>query len=226
MEYFGDAEGFLAYKQVAATAFVLSNPVAPGNRWENLIRRFARVRNDVCFWQASGATAKILEKLGFAVNEMGTETRIDLTGYDFNGPAKRNFRRALSRTTGRGYVTRECAEILPNLQELQTVSERWRQTRHVKNREMTFLTRPVVLDREVDVRKFFSFDREGRVQAFGFFDPIYETGEVVGYLYSAQRWLPEADALVGYAIMHHAIRTFQREGKKFLSLGVLGCRSV
>lgn len=220
MEYFGDADGFLAYKQVAATAFVLSNPVAPLNRCETLVRRFAREKNDVCFWQASRTIAKILEKLGFAVNEMGTETRIALSGYEFDGPAKRNFRRALRRTTGRGYVTRECAATLPNLQELQTVSERWRQTRRVKNREMTFLTRPVVLDREVDVRKFFSFDSEGRLQAFGFFDPIYESGKVVGYLYSAKRRLPDADALVGYAIMRHAIRTFQREGKRFLSLGL------
>jgi len=30
-----------------------------------------------------------------------------------------------------------------------------------------------------------------------FFDPIYRAGDVVGYLCSAERWLPEADALVG-----------------------------
>ncbi len=220
MEYFGDADGFLAYKQVGATAFVLSNPVAPTNGCETLIRRFVQEKSDVCFWQASRTVANILEKLGFAVNGMGTESRIDLAGYDFDGPAKRNFRRALNRTAGRGYVIRECAESLPNPEELRTVSERWRKTRRVKNREMTFLTRPVVLDPEVDVRKFFSFDSEGRLQAFGFFDPVYQSGKIVGYLSSAKRRLPEADALVGYAIMCHAIRTFQKEGKRFLSLGL------
>ena len=94
-------------------------------------------------------------------------------------------------------------------EELQTVSDRWRQTRGVKDREMTFLTRPVILDNEIDVRKFFTFDHEGRLQAFAFFDPIYKGGRVVGYLCSAKRRLPEADTLVGYAILHQAIRTFQ-----------------
>jgi lysylphosphatidylglycerol synthetase-like protein (DUF2156 family) len=90
----------------------------------------------------------------------------------------------------------------------------------VKNREMTFLTRPAILDDEVDVRKFFTFDRRGSLQAFAFFDPIYRAGEVVGYLSSAKRRLPEADSLVGYAILRQAIRTFQAEGKVILSLGL------
>jgi lysylphosphatidylglycerol synthetase-like protein (DUF2156 family) len=90
----------------------------------------------------------------------------------------------------------------------------------VKNREMTFLTRPAILDDEVDVRKFFTFDHKGSLQAFAFFDPIYKAGEVVGYLSSAKRRLPEADSLVGYAILRQAIRTFQAEGKVILSLGL------
>ena len=49
---------------------------------------------------------------------------------------------------------------------------------------------------------------------------MYDGGQVVGYLCSAKRRLPEADALVGYAILHCAIRTFQNEGKRFLSLGL------
>jgi phosphatidylglycerol lysyltransferase len=59
-----------------------------------------------------------------------------------------------------------------------------------------------------------------RRSAFAFFDPIYKGGEVVGYLCSAKRRLPEADTLVGYAILHRAIRTFQGEGKVILSLGL------
>src|SRR5580692_6604921 len=202
LDYFGGEEGFLAFKQVGSTAFVLSNPLAPIGGWEDLIRSFVSERSDVCFWHASRPVAKILERVGFRVNEMGTETRIELGGYDFEGPRKRNFRRALNR------------------EELQTVSERWRQTRGVKKREMTFLTRPAILDDEVDVRKFFTFDDKGGLQAFAFFDPIYKGGEVVGYLCSAKRRLPEADNLVGYAILHRAIRTFQGEGKAILSLGL------
>ena len=221
LDYFGGAEGFLAFKQVGSTAFVLSDPVAPIGGCESLIRRFVSERgDDVCFWQVSRSVGKILEKIGFCVNEMGTETRIELDGYGFDGPRKRNFRRALKYAASSDYTIAERSVTSLNRQELQTVSERWRQTRGVKNREMTFLTRPAVLDDEVDVRKFFTFDHKGKLQAFAFFDPIYERGDVVGYLCSAKRRLPEADDLVGYAILHRAIRTFQDEGKAVLSLGL------
>jgi lysylphosphatidylglycerol synthetase-like protein (DUF2156 family) len=220
LDYFGDGEGFLAYKQVGSTAFVLSDPLAPIGVCEGLIRSFVSEKSDVCFWQASRPVAKILEKIGFCVNEMGTETRIQLGGYDFAGPRKRNFRRALNRAAGCSYTIAERRVTSLDREELQSVSERWRQTRGVKNREMTFLTRPAILDDEVDVRKFFAFDHKRDLQAFAFFDPIYTGGEIVGYLCSAKRRLPEADTLVGYAILHRAIRTFQDEGRVILSLGL------
>jgi len=78
---------------VGSTAFVLSNPLAPIGGCEDLIRSSVSERSDVCFWQASRPVARILEKIGFCVNEMGAETRIELGGYDFDGPRKRNFRR-------------------------------------------------------------------------------------------------------------------------------------
>jgi lysylphosphatidylglycerol synthetase-like protein (DUF2156 family) len=220
LDYFGDDGAFLAYKQVGSTAFVLANPLAPIGSCEDLIRRFVTEKSDACFWQASRPVAAILEKIGFRVNEMGTETRIQLGGYEFNGPRKRNFRRAIRHAACHNYTIAERSIASVDREELRTVSERWRQTRGVKNREMTFLTRPAILDEEVDVRKFFAFDRTGGLKAFAFFDPIYKEGEVVGYLCSAKRRLPEADTLVGYAILHRAIRTFQEEGKAVLSLGL------
>src|SRR5215218_3414663 len=78
LSYFGGEEGFLAYKQVGSTAFVLSDPIAPIESYENLILRFMSERSDVCFWQASRPVAQTLAKIGFRVNEMGTETRIEL----------------------------------------------------------------------------------------------------------------------------------------------------
>jgi len=126
----------------------------------------------------------------------------------------------MNRATRCRYTIAERSISSLDREELQTVSERWRQTRGVKNREMTFLTRPAILDDEVDVRKFFAFDRSGSLQAFAFFDPIYASGKVVGYLCSAKRRRPEADALVGYAMLYRAIRAFQEEGKATLSLGL------
>ncbi len=222
LEHFGDEGGFLSYKTIGGTALVLSNPVAPPDKREALIDRFVEEKGDVCFWQISRPIAEILAGLGFSINEMGTESHIDLAAYNFAGPtpAKRNSRKAHGRALDHGYATRECSAASLNQEELETVSVTWRQTRSTKNRETTFLVRPVVLADEPDVRKFFTFDRDGHLVAFAFFDPVYEGGEVVGYLSSTRRRLPEADSLVGYAQMRHAMEVFQREGKKYLFLGL------
>jgi lysylphosphatidylglycerol synthetase-like protein (DUF2156 family) len=54
--YFGTAEGFLAYKQVGSTCFVLANPLAPIAGCADLIRSFVNEKRDVCFWQTSRQT--------------------------------------------------------------------------------------------------------------------------------------------------------------------------
>jgi len=222
LEHFGDDGGFLSYKTVGRTALVLSNPVAAPDKRRALVNRFIEEKGDICFWQISRPVAEILASLGFSINEIGTESHINLANYNFAGPelAKRNLRRAYSRMLDRGYTTCECPAASLNLQELEAVSVKWRRTRLVKKREITFLVRPVVLEDELDVRKFFTFDRDGQLKAFAFFDPVYEGGEVVGYLCSTRRRLPETDLLVGYGQMRYAMESFQQEGKRYLFLGL------
>jgi lysylphosphatidylglycerol synthetase-like protein (DUF2156 family) len=191
LEHFGGEAGFLSYKTVGSTALVLSNPVAAPDKRRALINRFVEEKGDVSFWQISWPVAEILAGLGCSINEMGTESHINLANYNFAGPApaKRNLRRAYNRMLDCGYTTHECPTASLNLQELAAVSVKWRRTRSVMNREIMFLVRPVVLQDEPDVRKFFTFDRDGQLKAFAFFDPVYEGGEVVGYLCSTRRRL-------------------------------------
>jgi len=220
LAHFGDAHGFQAYRMVGRTAFALADPVtAPENR-RDLIARFVAKFEDVCFVQVSRPTAEILAPLGFMINEMGTETRIDLATYGFEGRKQRTFRRATNRITANGYVTRECSAAQVGEPAIKAVSDRWRRTRPIKHREIAFLTRPIVHGDEVDVRKFFSFNQAGKLVAFGFFDPVYDDNRIVGYLDAFRRRLPEADPLINYAIARHAIETFRSEGRKWLFLGL------
>jgi lysylphosphatidylglycerol synthetase-like protein (DUF2156 family) len=220
LSHFGDARGFQAYRMVGRTALALADPVtAPENRGE-LIARFVAQFKDVCFLQASRPTAEVLSSLGFMINEMGTETRIDLGAHGFKGRKQRTFRRAANRTRSSGYVTRECATAEIGEATIKLISDRWRRTRPIRHREIAFLTRPIVCGDEVDVRKFYSFDCTGKLVAFGFFDPVYDDDRVVGYLDAFRRRLPEADPLVNYAITRHAIETFQGEGRQWLFLGL------
>jgi lysylphosphatidylglycerol synthetase-like protein (DUF2156 family) len=215
LEYFGSDDGFLAYKLVGGTALVLADPVSPPENREALIRAFVQAKSDVCFCQVSHPTAKLLAGMGLKVNKMGTDTRIQLTNYK-----RRILRRAFKRVADHGYVIRECAAASIGINEIKAVSERWRQTRTYKGREVCFLNRSILLDDEVDVRKFYAFDRDGNLVALSFYDPIYQDGRVVGYSTSFKRRIPEADPLTCSAILQSAIDTFRQEGRKWLHLGL------
>jgi lysylphosphatidylglycerol synthetase-like protein (DUF2156 family) len=220
LEYFGDEQGFIAYKMVGGTALVLSDPVAPPQHHDHLVRSFLGEQHDACFWQVSHPVAKLLSSLGFFVNEFGPDSRIDLAQYDFIGHGKRHLRNATNRVHKLGYVIRECSIAEVGANAVQAVSDVWKRTRTVRNREVSFLSRPVAFSVEPDVRWFFCFAHDGRLLAFGMFDPIYELGQVVGYAAQAHRHLPDADLLVQQAIKRRAIETFKVEGRKWLFLGI------
>lgn len=220
LEHFGDERGFLAYKKVGGTALVLSDPIASRENIPNLISHFLKEHPDAGFWYLSRPIAEIFGELGFFVNAMGPDTRIDLTTYGFSGGKKENLRRATNRMNAGGFVTRESTTAEVGYDNVKTVSDAWHQTRHVRDHEVAFLNRPLVLADEPDVRRFFTFDRDGKLVAFEFFDPIYEGGQVVGYMAQHSRRLAEADAMVHFAIKRCAIETFQKEGRKLLYLGL------
>jgi lysylphosphatidylglycerol synthetase-like protein (DUF2156 family) len=209
LSYFGDRDGFLSYKMVGRTAFVLSNPLADAVRCQTLLEQFIATKKDVCFAQVSRPIAEILSRLGFYVNEMGIETSLDLGTFDFRGPSKRNFRTAVRRFEAGGYTARESSIAAIDLDHSHAVSEQWRRTRTTKRHELAFLVRPVVLADETDVRKFFIFEPSGKPVAFAFFDPLYEKGALTGYLSSTRRRLPDIEPLAGYYLLHSAIEKFK-----------------
>jgi lysylphosphatidylglycerol synthetase-like protein (DUF2156 family) len=220
LEHFGDDRGFLAYKKVGRTALVLSDPIAPRQNISDLISRFLKEHPDTAFWYVSRPVAEMLAPRGFFISAMGPDTRIDLATYNFSGGKKENLRRAINRMNTGGFVTRESSMAEVGVDKVKAISDAWRQTRHIRGHEVAFLNRPLVLADESDVRRFFTFDRDGKLVAFGFFDPVYEAGQVMGYMCQHSRHLPEADAMVHFAIKRFAIETFQKEGRKVLYLGL------
>lgn len=221
MSYFGDADGFIAYRMVGRTAFVLADPLAPRERWGALIDAFIAEKGDVTFWQVSHDMARLLDARGFAVNELGLESWIDLDTYDFAGPRRRSFRTAVNRFTRSGHRVAEVPVSTLDPGRLEAVSLGWRKTRTTRRRELSFLVRPVVLADEPGVRKFFILDSDDQPVAFAFFDPLYRDGEIVGYLSATRRWLPEADPLAAWFLVRRAIETFQAEGVPRLYFGLM-----
>jgi phosphatidylglycerol lysyltransferase len=151
---------------------------------------------------------------------MGPDTWLDLTNYEFSGQKKKRLREAINRTLKRGFVIRESTLAEVGLDKVKAVSDAWRNTRTIRHEEVSFLNRPLVLGEEPELRRFFTFNSEGKLVAFGFFEPVYEGGKVIGYTSQHNRHLPEADLLVHFAIKRVAIETFQKEGLKVLHLGL------
>ena len=221
LEHFGDERGFLAYKMVWGTAMVLGDPIAPRANASDLIRRFRCRYRDSAFCQVSRPVAEILAGLGFFINEFGNETRIDLASFDFGGQKRRNLRKAVARAAKLGSVTRECLLASVDLDEMKAVSDAWKRSRPLRWSETAFLSRPIVFAEEPDVRRFFTFNRDGKLVAFAFFDPIYQNGGIAGYSISTIRGFPNSNPdLVLHALKHHAIETFQKEGKKWVFHGL------
>jgi len=220
LEHFGDERGFLAYKKVGRTALILSDPIAPHENIPDLISRFLQEHPDACFWWLSHPVAQIFAARRCTVNALGPDTCIDLPTYTFTGPKKKRLREAVKRMVRRGFVTRECSLAEVGIDNIKAVSERWRRTRTVRNEEVSFLNRPMVLAEEPDVRRFFTFDSQGKLVGFAFFDPVYESGKLTGYTSQHNRHLPEADSMIHFAIKRVAIETFQMEGLKVLHLGL------
>jgi lysylphosphatidylglycerol synthetase-like protein (DUF2156 family) len=218
--HFGDERGFIAYKKIGRTAFVLADPVAPPDEHAVLIARFLKQHPVADFWQVSRSIVEILLPQGFFINELGPDPRLDLATYNFSGKDKQNLRTALNRAAKSGYVIRECSLASLDIGEVRKMSDSWRATRTIRSREVSFINRPFEAADEVDVRNFFLFDRDGQLQALGGFDPIYENGEIVGYIAQHNRNRHEVAAFADHAIKRHAIETFQREGRKWLYLGL------
>ena len=103
---------------------------------------------------------------------------------------------------------------------MEQISEAWRVTRTVKQKEVRFLNRPIVLEEEPDVRKFFLIDADDQPMAFVFLDPLYRAGQVIGYATSFKRRHPSAPQYGEQAIMKLIIEKLKSESVERLNLGL------
>ena len=223
LDHFWHDRGYLAYQRKWRIACVLGDPVAPPELVEPLLRAFLRQFRKTCYWQISRPTADALARLGFWVNEMGVDTRLDLVGYDFNGKRKERLRHAGNWLSKHGFMVREASFHVGServdLDQIRALSERWLASRRIRG-TVRFFNRPIAFIDEPDVRKFFLFDPHGACVAFVFFDPIYRDGQVVGYSPAIKRRAADAPLRAEEGIMKAAIEQFQREGRERVMLGL------
>ncbi len=223
LSHFGDADGFIAFRTRWNQTIALGDPVCDSNRLESLLVDFIAQHHRPSFVQISSATAKVLAEHNYRINEIGIDTTIELADYDFKGKHKEWLRYADNWTRRRGFEVRECTFSEVSDTDVEAISEAWRKTRTVKRKEVRFLNRPIVLEEEPHVRKFFLFDPDGKVIAFVFLDPLFRDGKINGYVTSIKRRLPDSPIYSEQAIMKSIIETLKGEGVSYLKLGLSPC---
>ncbi|MEM8945239.1 MAG: DUF2156 domain-containing protein [Planctomycetota bacterium] len=220
LEYFWLGECYLAYRQKWGVTCVLADPIGRPDLHEALLREFIGQFRKPCFWQIGRSTAKILQTCGFWINEMGCDTRLNLATYDFTGRKKERLRHATNWLAKHDYVVREGTYANDvDVERIRLLSETWQASRQT-TRSVHFFNRPLVLDDEPDVRKFFLLGPTGEPVAFVSFDPIYRDGEVIGYSPAVKRRLPDAPLRAEEGMMKIAIEKFQDEKRECVMLGL------
>jgi lysylphosphatidylglycerol synthetase-like protein (DUF2156 family) len=222
LRHFGDENGYIAFRKRLGVTVVLGDPVASLADRTALIENFVQQYRHPVFCQVSEATARVLQGLGYFANEIGVDSVIDLPSYSFAGREKEWLRYAANWTHRKGYriFESDAEQDLINVDRVEAVSEAWRQTKTVKRKEIRFLNRPIVLEPEPDVRRFFLADANGQIQAFVFLDPLYRDGKIVGYVTSIKRRHPDAPPYAEQAIMKKVIEDLQSDNLATLRLGL------
>lgn len=222
MEYFINSAGYIAYNRCnrlgCRSTVVLGDPVSARENKPELLKQFTERFPDSVFWQISQDTAETLSKLGYYVNDLGLDTIVNLSEFEGTWKTHKSIRREARKAQRAGIVVAEQRIADVNSEELRAVNQSWLQSKSNNNPGQRFLTRPLVLSQERDVRYFFAYENE-RLIGYRFFDPLYHSGNVIGYYADITRVATSAPSGVSYLLALTAIRKFKDEGYTKLTLG-------
>lgn len=223
LKYFMHDLGFLAYVELGDnpnSVLVLSDPICPRANEREFIEAFLKVKNDPVFMHISHPTAKILNDLGYCVNELGVETIIEIQDFELTGNKKQQLRAARNRAVKDGIKVREVfATDDAMMTALKKISDDWLKGKVAGDSQMKLVVRPMVYVDEVDVRRFVAI-KDNELVGFVIFDPMYKEKKVIGYIANQLRSNYEKGFSVADYIIQEALQVFKDEGKTELSLGL------
>lgn len=195
----------------------LSDPICSSKDTPRLLSRFFDCYDYPIFIHISQDVARMLSELGFLINEIGTETIIEIPKFTLAGKDKEFLRSQRNRARKDGVTVTEksCKEIF---EVLKSISAAWLAKKTVHSHELSFIVRPAVYVDEPDVRIFIA-RRNGTVIGFVVFDPMYKDERVIGYVANTLRSVDNLSYSVCDCIIMEAMQVFKNEGIDTLSLG-------
>jgi lysylphosphatidylglycerol synthetase-like protein (DUF2156 family) len=204
---------------VGKRTIVASDPLCAPRALPALLRAFLERYPNAAFFQITEPTTDALQAFGYERTHLALESTLQLRTWSKAGTRQQCMRTAANRALREGHQIMEasCSDLDPR--RLAQLSAAWMQTKRLRHREISFFSRPFSGDDEPAVRKFFAL-RDGVPTAFVVFDPMFEAGEVFGYVAMTLRQDPAATPGLCDAIILHAATTFKSEGLRELHLGM------
>ena len=215
---------YLSYKHALwcrkGIKIVLADPVCNVSQYQQVTQQFMDTHKDVVFMQASDTFAKVLDSMGYEVNQFGIETELPIIDFDLKGKHRSKLRQWRNKCQREGVHVREVSSVSEGLSNtaIQLLLDEW--VKKKGGHEFTFLTRPLCFESEPDVRYFQAFNRREELIAIAVFDPMYSQGEVVGYYHNVDRISRVAPHGTSAYVILQAMEIFRAEGKKLISLGM------
>jgi len=220
LSYFGDSEGYIAFASKMGGHFALGDPVAAPEARQHYIRRFVEAARAPWFVQVGEDTARVLSGMGYRVNRMGIDTRLDLARHDFSGKPNETVRYSERWLFKKGYSIVEDDGSVASLDHVKKLSAEWLAERIVKRWEMRFLNRPFQPEASEGMRRFMLVDPDGQSVALLDFDPLYSGGDIAGYTTSFKRKLVGTTPHAEIGLTKFAVDRFRKEGHRIVTLGL------
>ncbi|MEW6632758.1 MAG: phosphatidylglycerol lysyltransferase domain-containing protein [Pseudomonadota bacterium] len=219
LSYFSDGDGYIAFRTKMKHHFALGDPLVDPPDRPAYIKRFVEAARSPWFVQIGAATANVLAGLGYQVNRLGVDTRLQLPAHDFSGKRNETVRYSERWLTKKGFTFTEDTRNL-FLDEVGRLSENWRGERIVKRWEMGFLNRPFADHLGLDMRRFVLHGPEGELVAILDFDPLFSGGKVIGYTTAFKRKQVDATPHAEIGLTKFAVDRFREEGISVVTLGL------
>lgn len=220
MGYWGEVGRVaIAFRVNLGQVSVLGDPLCAPEYREDFLRAAVERFPNALFMQISAHTAAILRGMGRPVTPVGVENEIDTGTFTLAGKAMADLRHYRNKAAKGGVVVEERTDDVALRAALLPVSRAWLPRKSFIGRELEFLARPFQLAPEPGTRIFVG-TAAGRLLAFVVLDPMYDAGEVRGYVVTILRHVPDAPEGTVDAIVLRAILRLAEEGVPLLSLGV------
>ncbi|MEH6346175.1 MAG: DUF2156 domain-containing protein [Bermanella sp.] len=208
--------GYIAFRKQWGTVVCLGDPICKEEDRDQLVDAFMAKYKNPIFVQVTESVASFLhKKIGFYATQCGKDTFIDLDTWSLSGKKKQVIRTAINHAKKEGVTVKESYGGL----EYREFSESWLKTRKCKSREIIFLIRPMEMTYTEGTRRFFAYHNDEMI-GFVFFDPVYDNGNIIGYVPNISRASEKFPSGIFYHLMVEAMETFKEEGVPYVYLGL------